>query len=128
MLRHDGRMTRVRTVAALLGLVLLAACAPAAGPDAEGAVTFQTRAVPMVGGFCSWFAEDQPGKPCVEGMDLVLAAEPRMRGEGSSAALYRVVAQVDVSTQTRTNSANPPQSSLVTVWTVTKVVSVTPVS
>jgi len=124
-------MTRVRVAAAaaLLALTLLACgCAQSPGQDLAGAVTFRTRAVPMVGGFCSWFAEDQPGKPCVEGMDLVFAAKPELRSEGSSEALYEVVARVDVSTQTRKNTANPPQSSLVTIWTVTKVISVTPVS
>ncbi|MCB0911107.1 MAG: hypothetical protein KDB60_05755 [Propionibacteriaceae bacterium] len=121
-------MTRVRIVATLFALVLLAACAPTPDPAAEGAVAFETRAVPMVGGFCSYFAEDQAGKPCVEGMDLVFAAAPEMRDEGSSDQFYRVVAQVDVSLETRKNTANPPQSSMVTVWTVTEVVSVTPVS
>lgn len=121
-------MTRVRIVAATLLAVLLSACAPTPSPDVEGAVTFRTRAVPMVGGFCSWFAEDQPGKPCVEGMDLVFAAKPEMRNEGSSDALYEVVALVEESVATRKNSANPPQSSTVSLWTVTKVVSVTKVS
>ncbi len=123
-------MTRVRVVAATLLALTLLACGCAPSPTAEdaGAVTFRTRAVPMVGGFCSWFAEDQPGKPCVEGMDLVFAAKPEMRSEGSSEALYEVVAQVDVSTPTRRHTANPPQSSLVTIWTVTRVISVTRVS
>ncbi len=106
----------------------MTACATAPGPDAGGAVTFRTRAVPMVGGFCGWFAEDQPGKPCVEGMDLVFAAAPDLRSEGSSDALYEVVAQVEESVATRSNTANPPQSSTVTIWTITKVVSVTKVA
>lgn len=117
-----------RLAAMLLVLLLLPACAPAPAPDTEGAVTFRTRAVPLVGGFCSWFAEDQPGRPCVEGMDQVFAAEPGMRQEGSSEQLYEVVALVDVSLATRQNTANPPQSSTVTVWTVTKVFSVSRVS
>ncbi len=108
----------------VLSLSSLTGCVPAAPtPEVPGAVKFQTIAVPMVGGFCSYFAEDQPGKPCVDGMNKVFAAHPELADGADSSRLIEVTAKVSIASQTRSNSANPPQTATMTVWVIDQLVS-----
>jgi hypothetical protein len=111
-----------RLLPALLILLGLAAtgCTPSTPVPAD-AVTFQTIAAPMVGGFCSYFAEDKPGKPCLDGMEDVFAAHPELAQGADSSRLVEVTAQVSIESQTRSNSANPPQTTTMTVWKIGKV-------
>lgn len=100
--------------------------APTAAPT--DAVTFRTHPDPMVGGFCSYFAEDQPGKPCLDGIQQVFAAYPDLNKGGDSSRLIEITAKVSQTVEQRSNSANPPQTTTVSVWTIEKVYSAKAVS
>jgi hypothetical protein len=112
----------------LIAVALVATLMPAAGcasaPDVPGAVTFQTRADPMVGGFCSHFVESEPAKPCLDGVEKVLAAHPDLAGAGT----IEITATVTRTSASRSNAANPPQTETVVVWVIDQVASVRKVS
>lgn len=112
--------------ACLIAVALVATLMPVAGcasaPDVPGAVTFQTRVDPMVGGFCSHFAENEPSKPCLDGVEKVLAAHPEVADDGS--AMIEITATVTETIASRSNSANPPQTQTVVVWVIDQVASV----
>lgn len=116
---------RVSTVAVVLLVGLsttLTACAPATPPAPPAdAVTFRTHPDPMVGGFCAYFAEDQPGKPCLDGIQQVFTAYPDLNRGGDSSRLIEITAKVSESVEQRSNTANPPQTTTVSVWTIEKV-------
>ncbi len=121
---------RVTALAAALLVSLsttLTACTQVVPPTPSvapsDAVTFRTHPDPMVGGFCSYFVEDQPGKPCLDGIQQVFAAYPDLNRGGDSSGLIEITAKVSETVEKRSNSANPPQTSTVSVWTIEKVYS-----
>ena len=77
----------------------------------------------MVGGYCAYFVEDQPGKPCLDGIQQVFAAYPDLNRGGDTSRLIEITAKVTESIEQRSNTANPPQTSSVSVWTIEKVYS-----
>lgn len=112
-------MRRLLIPAVALGcLVSVTGCTST--PDVPGAVTFQTRVDPMVGAFCSHFVESEPGKPCLDGVEKLVAAHPELAG----ATTIEVTATVTQTTASRSNSANPPQTQTVSIWVIDQVVSV----
>jgi hypothetical protein len=123
---------RNTVVAALLvGLgAALAGCTPVTPPPSPpaDAVTFRTHPDPMVGGFCSYFVEDRPGKPCLDGIQQVFAAYPDLNRGGDSSRLIEITAKVSETVQQRSNTANPPQTTTVSVWVIEKVYSAKAVS
>ena len=113
----------MRTLVAglLVGLgFTLSACTPPTPAPAD-AITFQVVPVPMVGGFCAYFAEDQPGKPCLEGMEKVLSSRPELSRDAGSSSRVEITARVNKTLAKRTNSANPPQETTLTVWQIGEV-------
>ncbi|PKQ30793.1 MAG: hypothetical protein CVT62_12690 [Actinobacteria bacterium HGW-Actinobacteria-2] len=117
---------RAITVVAALLLTLagsVTGCTPAAPTPPADAVTFRTHPDPMVGGYCSYFVEDQPGKPCLDGIQQVFAAYPDLNKGGDSSRLIEITAKVLETVDQRSNSANPPQTISVSVWVIEKVYS-----
>ncbi len=67
--RHTSSMranVRRSLIAAAAAACLASVAGCASTPAVPGAVTFQTRVAPMVGGFCSHFVESEPAKQWVE--------------------------------------------------------------
>jgi hypothetical protein len=122
------RATVIAALVLTVGCSVLTGCTTPAPVAPSGAVTFRTHPDPMVGGFCSYFVEDQPGKPCLDGIQQVFAAYPDLNRGGDSSRLIEITATVSQSTQQRSNSANPPQTTTVSVWAIEKIYSAKAVS